>query len=585
MQESLLQFLPLLPEGATWIIPLTLILLIGGWISSISIAVKSKWLALFAIFPLTNPIAVIGMANKNTTKSMIPIGFYALALIVWFTGSSRSYKIESKRLIAYEESLKEKGERIHASDYIKSAKNSEENIWEHPFLKPLADASQPGENGEAARTSIDEIYGQLEFPNHRIKLKYEESSPNRLPMFTPARKLVELSTRLKLNSDPDTPSEDLPHSPSMAARELGPFFSAIQPKIEQLKEALHRKEDVYPFAWDQGFNMLLPHLSKLKNFSQIAQIDSVMHNTLGNSDRAFESAKLAFQLSRTGDSDILISRLVQIAQQSIALETLVTAQNYHAWNDTQWIEIRTMIDSINMIQLMPDSLRAERAMGRSSIEPLLSQNWTQAMQSIGSLDGGGPAPMEGLLKSTVNIIGSNFSRAFLAKQWRLCLEAYSFMIEDLEKSAEASKSKPWREIQISWEDTSLKKYGLFASMLLPALDKAQSRALLQQAKLELAKTTIDLERYFIKHHSYPKTLDALVPDIVDSIPIDPMTGSIFVYKQLSNDSFEIYSAGLNGIDEEGHNMRMHRSNEVPPPDDLLWVIGNATKEIPSYKIN
>src|SRR6056300_1379375 len=92
MQQSFTQFIQWLPEGATWIIPLTLILLLAGWISSIAIAVKSKWLALFAVFPLTNPIAVIGMMYKSMTKSMIPLGFYALALIVWFTGSSRSYK-------------------------------------------------------------------------------------------------------------------------------------------------------------------------------------------------------------------------------------------------------------------------------------------------------------------------------------------------------------------------------------------------------------------------------------------------------------------------------------------------------------
>ena len=584
MQESFSYLIPLLPEGAAWIIPLSLILLLAGWISSIAIAVKSKWLVLFAVFPLTNPIAVIGMMYKSSAKSMIPIGFYALSLIIWFTGSSRSYKLESERLISYEAKLTESGEPIIAADYLTPQVNPNENVWEHPFLKPLATAGQPGKYGEEARKSLDKTYEQLQLPKHRVRLRYEETSPERLPMLLPVRKLTELSVGIKSEANQDTPEEEFPRSSTEAAKELKPYFDGIRPDIKLLEEAVYRKEDAYPFAWEQGFNLLLPHLSKMKAFSQIAHMDSIIHSTLGNSNNSFESAKLALKLSETGDSDILISRLVQIAQQTIALETLVSAQNHHSWNEAQWLEIRSMLDSINMIQLMPDSLRSERALGRSAINPLLTQNWTEAMRTMNNLDGGGPVQMEGLLKSALDIFGSNFSKAFLAKQWRLCLEAYTFMIEDLENAAEASKSQPWKDVQISWEDANLKKYGMFAGMLLPALDKAQSKAVLHQAKLELAKATIDIERYFLKHKTYPKTLGALVPDFVDSVPLDPMNGIRFAYKQLSKDSFEIYSTGLNGKDEGGRNVKKHRTDEAPPPDDLLWVIGTATKEIPPYTI-
>jgi hypothetical protein len=581
---SFSDFIPLLPEGAVWIIPLSLILLLAGWISSIAIAVKSKWLVLFALFPLTNPIAVIGLMYKSSTKSMIPIGFYALAFIVWFAGSNRSYKLESKRLVSYEAKLIEQGEPIKAADYVKPQANPNENVWEHPFLKPLATAGQPGEAGKVARESLDKTYQQLQLPKHRVKLSFDEPSPDRLPMLLPARKLIELSAGIKSQTNEETSEEVLPLTPAEAATSLKPIFDEIRPDIELLEEAIYRKVDAYPFAWEQGFHMQLPHLSKIRSFSQIAHMDSIIHSTLGNSDGSFESAKLAFQLSEIGDSDFLISRLVQMAQQAIALETLVSAQNNHLWNEPQWLEIRSTLDSINMIQLMPNSLRAERSMGRSSISPLLSQTWTDAMQTISNLDGGGPVQMEGILKFALDIVGTNFSKAFLAKQWRLCLEAYSFMIEDLEAAAKDSKSNPWKDVQISWADKNLKEYGMLAAMLLPALDIAQSKAVLHQAKVELAKITIDIERYYLQHKTYPKTLDSLVPDFAESVPLDPMNGIPFAYKQLSKDSFEVYSVGLNGKDEGGRNVKKHRRDEVAPPDDLLWVIGNATKDIPSYTI-
>lgn len=584
MQTSFTQLIPLLPEGAIWIIPLSLILLIAGWMSSIAIAVKSKWLALFAIFPLTNPIAIMGMIYRNRSKSMIPIGLYALALMVWFTGSNRSYKIEFERLIAYEAGLIEQGEPIKPSDIPGPKVNADENVWEHPFLKPLTMAGRPGKIGDVAREKLDAFYEPLQLPKHRVRLKYEETSPERLPMFLPTRKLVELSVGIKLQANQATLTEDLPRSPIEAARALEPFFKTIQPDISLLAEAVYRKGDAYPFAWDQGFNLQLPHLTKMRDFSQIAHMDSIMHSTLGHSNESFKSAKLAFQLSETGDSDILISRLVQMAQQTIALDTLVAAQNHHVWNEAQWIEIRNKLDSINMIQLMPDSLRVERVMGRASISPLLEQTWSDAMHTIANMGSGDRLPIEGMVKSALDFFGSNFSGAFLTKQWRLCQEAYSLMIDDLEKAAEASKSQAWKDVQISWDDADLRQYGLFAALLLPALDKALNKAILQQAKLELAKASIDIELYFLKNKVYPENLDALVPGYTDSIPLDPMSGISFTYKQLSKDSFEIYSVGWNGRDDGGNRAKKHRKDDTVQTDDFLWVIGDATKGIPPYTI-
>ncbi|MBT5926568.1 MAG: hypothetical protein HOH33_08125 [Verrucomicrobia bacterium] len=585
MQNSFSQMIAWLPEGAVWIIPLSLTFLLAGWISSVVIAVKSKWLALFAVFPLTNPIAVIGLLYKNTTTAMLPVACYTLALMVWFLGSSRSYKIESERLVSYEAFLTEQGEPTSAADYVINPGNPKENAWEHPFLKPLASAGQPDKSGELAREQMDQKYEKLRLPKSQIKVKYEESSTDRLPLSMPSRKLHTQAIDLLIAENPETPKVELPKTSIKAAQVLERLFKDIAPDLNQLKEAVSRKNDIYPFAWEEGFQLLLPHLSKLRTFSQIAQMHSIAQSALTNQEASFESATLAFKLAEIGDTDILISRLVQMAQLTIALDTLVAAQNYHVWNGAQWAEMQNMLNSFDLIQLMPNSLRAERALGKSSLEPMLSQSWSDAMQTISNLDGSGATQMEGFMKSALDLFGSNFSRALLAKHWRLCQEAYSFMIADLEQAAEASKSQPWKDIQVSWADKNLKQYGLFASMLLPALDKAQSKAVLHQTKLELAKTAIDLERYFLKHQQYPETLDSLVPEFTNSTPQDPLTGTSYLYKRLTQDSFEIYSAGLNGKDEGGRNVKKHRKGEVPPPDDLLWVISKESENIPSYTMN
>ena len=229
MQNSFSQIITWLPEGAVWIIPLSLTFLLAGWISSVVIAVKSKWLALFAIFPLTNPIAVIGLLYKNTTTAMLPVACYALALMVWFLGSSRSYKIESERLVSYEAFLMEQGEPTSAADYVINPGNPKENAWEHPFLKPLASAGQLDESGELARKQMDQKYEKLRLPKSQIKVKYEESSTDRLPMLMPSRKLHAQAIDLMIAEHPETPKDELPKTSIKAAQVLENYSRTSPP--------------------------------------------------------------------------------------------------------------------------------------------------------------------------------------------------------------------------------------------------------------------------------------------------------------------------------------------------------------------
>jgi hypothetical protein len=63
-----------------------------------------------------------------------------------------------------------------------------------------------------------------------------------------------------------------------------------------------------------------------------------------------------------------------------------------------------------------------------------------------------------------------------------------------------------------------------------------------------------------------------------------MSGISFAYKQLSKDSFEIYSVGRNGRDDGGKQAKKNREDDTIPEDDFLWVIGDASKGIPPYTI-
>ena len=111
------QFLNLIPEGGAWLLIATLGLLVVGWISTIVLTARTKWLALLAFFPPTHPLALIAMVLKQGSASLVPLGAYALAAVTWFSGSQRIYQEQLQQLEQCEQALKADGEPLGFAFY------------------------------------------------------------------------------------------------------------------------------------------------------------------------------------------------------------------------------------------------------------------------------------------------------------------------------------------------------------------------------------------------------------------------------------------------------------------------------------
>ena len=73
--------------------------------------------------------------------------------------------------------------------------------------------------------------------------------------------------------------------------------------------------------------------------------------------------------------------------------------------------------------------------------------------------------------------------------------------------------------------------------------------------VEMAKASVSLERFYLKHGRYPEQLEHLVPEFCDVMPQDPMSSQPFHYRRLGSDGFELYSVGWNGKDEGGFRVK------------------------------
>jgi hypothetical protein len=116
------------------------------------------------------------------------------------------------------------------------------------------------------------------------------------------------------------------------------------------------------------------------------------------------------------------------------------------------------------------------------------------------------------------------------------------------------------------------------------------RAAETETARRLAVTALALERFRLRHGSYPNSLEELAPEFLPAVPADFMDGKPLRYRPLRNVEFVLYSAGLDCMDDGGVMMRLElpgsssygsgfsfRGGRREGPD-MLWPRAATTEE-------
>ena len=130
------------------------------------------------------------------------------------------------------------------------------------------------------------------------------------------------------------------------------------------------------------------------------------------------------------------------------------------------------------------------------------------------------------------------SRVAQSKSWLEARPGLKRRIAELEKQAKSFSDGGWRYlVSCDWVDTS-------ESMI--------SRTLGMETQSQLAVTALALERYRLRHGTFPQTLDALVPEFLSTVPVDCMDGRPLRYRLKPDGSFLLYAVGEDGKDDGGN---------------------------------
>lgn len=93
--------------------------------------------------------------------------------------------------------------------------------------------------------------------------------------------------------------------------------------------------------------------------------------------------------------------------------------------------------------------------------------------------------------------------------------------------------------------------GILTAMMIPAIQGITQRSAVAEVRRRQATIACALERWHLKNKSYPESLQALVPQYLEQVPVDLPDSQPMRYRVNSNGRYVVWSVGFDRKDDQG----------------------------------
>lgn len=386
-------------------------------------------------------------------------------------------------------------------------------------------------------------------------------------------------------------------------------WNTNQSTLLEIRDALEKPVLKSELDYSQGYNLLIPNLSSCKKlviyFGAGSQLS--LHN--GENHEALERLLPQIRLPRLIESDRLaISELVRFAVISFAKSATWEALQSKGWTDANLGKIQTAWESQEFINSAVAGLQGELVYEGASYKLLRNSNddtfkvlfeWRNL--TIFGDENWEPPVWE---KWMSNLPFGDHIVKFLQKQifcrtWRFAwshqhqLRSARQIHGLLEISRTLAKEKSFSGVYDAIEQFTqdAERRNFYDSLRFPEspsylmLAKIISKAARAQTERSTALCAIALQRFALRNGKFPASLEFLVPEFLQSVPIDYFDGKPMKYFLNPDESFILYSVGEDG--EDNHGDRSLSSGKIGRSvwnrKDAIWPKPAASEEVAAFR--
>ena len=360
--------------------------------------------------------------------------------------------------------------------------------------------------------------------------------------------------------------------------EVSDWIASAATNLSEIRSALAMPDCRQQLDYSQGFSLSLPHLAQLKAAAMALSTSAAVAAHGGQLNQALADLSAIDRcVSNLGRDPVIICQLVSVAVASIAMNRTWDILHAQPWTDEQLRGIADSLPSDDFLRNTLVSLEGERALGLVSMRSLKPHQVDELLGGMNAALGGAAPPTlavpttldeaSELAGELTSVLAETLRKHVFRRLWHFAfhdhavavyLESFQLFLESHRQCIAARRIPPpagdLLELLLSRSDSRVRNWtpNAYAEATLPTLQAAVSRPFRTDIQRTLLRLDIALQRYKLRHHQFPPTLQELVPDFLPAVPLDPADGKPFHYQLESPDaSPKLWSSGENGVDDGG----------------------------------
>ncbi|HTL54369.1 MAG TPA: hypothetical protein VL361_01765 [Candidatus Limnocylindrales bacterium] len=364
--------------------------------------------------------------------------------------------------------------------------------------------------------------------------------------------------------------------PQTPAADVLLALSKFKENRELLRAASSRPHARFWINWDAGPAMLLPHLARLKATSQYLSLHATAALKAGDKATAMEDLQMLFRLmDSVREEPILISHLVRLAVEQIALQTIWEGLADRQWSEADLTLLQSELGHLDFLADYKTAMVGEKACNLWVVDYIRKSGltgWNELVSTEHEASSRGDVE-KFLTGATFELIPGGW---FDQNKLSLCRFHEQYILPAANEQQHRIDPVKVRQSEAAVSKRSSSPYDILRKLYLPAYGKAAERFARGQSSVDLARTACALERYRLAKGQFPETLDLLAPQFIEKLPPDVITGAPLKYHRNADGNFTLYSVGWNETDDGGKTVATKQGSPDPDRGDWVWQYTKET---------
>lgn len=352
----------------------------------------------------------------------------------------------------------------------------------------------------------------------------------------------------------DNTNFSLPPLPQTPAADLLFALQPIAPQLAELRAASVRPRAQFdtdrsaPFEEAYDFNFVA-----VRSLSQILAFHACAELEMDHSEQAFADVRVIHRLADALENETtLVATMIRMALQGLALQPFWEGWAAGRWNEPELAEFQRCFARVDLLPELAHTLRAERAGVNALLQKygiVKNEMWRVFMRNSTSKRGFFDQAEESATKLVWRLIPRGWVfQNMVSYDWRMQAMLPAGLTRTPATVSPREVEQLKHRVQ-SWNFRS--PYEFCSAVTIPNFTKATENITRTQVFLNEAQIVCALERYRKARGQFPETLPQLVPQFIDKLPHDVITGGPLQYRRSDEGKFVLYSVGWNEKDNGG----------------------------------